>query len=72
MELPSERTLRYWGRKAGGFLGPQGLRMYKGKRGTNSPRNNSNAKPKHDMALLVANARARGWVNGLPIKKGGR
>lgn len=63
------RTLRYWGRKGGGTLMKDGTLGFKGRR-MGPSKDNSKAKPRHYTALLVANSRARGFINGVAIGKG--
>lgn len=74
-QLPSTRTLRFWGKRAGGFYDtkrtkglsePNGL-IFKVKRGGPAS-SNSSAKPKHYTSILVAHAAARGFVNGVSTK----
>lgn len=69
MELPSTRTLRYWARKGGGSRMKDGTLGFKGRR-MGPSNDNSKAKTRHYTRLLVANARARGFVNGVSIRGG--
>lgn len=60
-QLPSQRTLRFWAKRGS-----------KGRRGGANGTGSSSPKPRHYTKLLVDNARARGFVNGVLVRKGGR